>query len=392
MIKKPIFLFIAGVLIASSIFGGVLLVKQQQEFRKEVADCSGWCNKDGCGNDCPGIWPVSFYCSGRSHSACNELHGSFLGYGVPAGSIRYGQNVKVKKDGKEIYISSWCTTVQADSNAPGSEAIVVFIGDNGEYCVEGTGCNPDSLDWDCSQTTPTPTPTEIPTKTPTPTPKTLDCGETGCKDDEDCSGDHVCTFAYPGVPVYVCSIPNPEPDCTEDPTWENCCTRPTITQTPTPTRTQTPTPTRTQTPTPTRTQTPTPTPTPPKDTGTPTPPKDTGTPTPTPPKDTGTPTPVYGCQCTTAEIYDKNWNLIVNRQSGLLVDPSRIYNQEVYLVVRGSTDHPTGISKARFRVNGGTWMETTNKNDKGFYLPYTFTDYGNFRVEAEVYNSHFGWK
>jgi hypothetical protein len=430
MTKKPIILIITGILLTASLIGGIILVKQQQDVRKEAKvewcchcpdnscpccegcpehngdgcykivsdddngdsptcgdnqcesggtcyddgyccatnkdtgkeyhccsgtwveegtpcgddsdDCTGWCDRHGCNNDCSGVWPVSFYCRGRSHSACNEKHGSFLGNGIPAGSIKYGEEVKVKKDGKETFISSWCTTVQADTNAPqGDGAIVVFIGDRGEYCVEGTGCNPDDLDWDCSRPTETPTPTE--------TPAPLDCGEIGCKDDEDCSGDHVCTFAYPGVAVYICSIPDPEPECTDNPNEDNCCTRPEDTPTPTPTETPTPT-------------------------------------------ITPTGTPVYDCDCTEVEIYNKNWMLIVNRASGLLVDPSEIYNKEVYLVVRGQTSHPDGLTKARFRVDGGGWMETTDKNDKGFYLPYTFAKYDSFRVEAEVYNPHFGWK
>lgn len=382
MIKKPILLILTGILITSSLIGGLILIKQSQEVRKGArtewcchcpdnscpccdgcpehngdgcykiieddggddsptcgesqcesggtcyddgyccatnqdtgkeyhccdgtwvekgtpcgdAECSGWCNKDGCGNDCPDVWPVSFYCRGRSHSACGEHHGSFLGYGVPAGTIKYGENVKVKKNGEETFISSWCTTVQADSNSPGSEAIVVFIGDNGEYCVEGTGCDPDDLDWDCSRITPTLTPTSTPT--------------------------------------------------------------PTVTSTPTPTLTETPTPTITETPTPTTTD-----------------------------------TPDYQCDCTTIEVWNENFTMkLADRPNGLLVDPDLMFNRSVNLVARGSTNHPDGLTKARFRVNGGTWIESTDKNDKGFYLSHNFGEYGNYKIEAEVYNSHFGWK
>ncbi len=166
--KKKIFILISTILFFSSIIGGLVLVRRSQETRRGAESCSGWCNKDGCSNDCPDVWPVSFYCRGKSDSACNERHGSFLGYGVPAGTIEYGENVKVKKDDEETFISSWCTTVQADSNSPDSEAIVVFIGDNGEYCVEGTGCDPDDLDWDCQGG-----PEETPT--PTTTPPDLGC-------------------------------------------------------------------------------------------------------------------------------------------------------------------------------------------------------------------------
>lgn len=189
-------LMIVGVfLVLALIPAGIYLVQQRQEVRKEAAgeycgpdngyncppgehclrggqpfdqstglsgtcgvvgggSCRGWCNKDGCGNDCPNIWPVSFYCRGRSHSACGQLHSSFLGFGIPAGSIRYSETIDVKdKSGNTIQISPWCTTVQADANVSNA-AIVVYIGDRGEYCVEGTGCNPDALDWDCSREPP----------------------------------------------------------------------------------------------------------------------------------------------------------------------------------------------------------------------------------------------
>ena len=71
----------------------------------EENDCSSSCNKDGCTTDCPNTWPVSFYCRGLSGSACGELHGSFLGYGIPGGSIRYNETIDVKdKNGNTVQI------------------------------------------------------------------------------------------------------------------------------------------------------------------------------------------------------------------------------------------------------------------------------------------------
>lgn len=221
----------------------------------EGTSCSGTCDRHGCSNDCPNRWPVSFYCRGRSHSACGDQHGTFLGSGVPAGSIKYGENVTVKKDGNETTISSWCTTVQADSNAPDGEAIVVFIGDHGDYCVEGTGCNPDNLDWDCTR----------PTNTPTPTP-----------------------------------------------------------------------------------------------------------------------TPDYDCNCLQLRMYDQEWNLITDYGQ---LEPG----DQVYLLVTGETGHPSGITKARFRVNTQAWQESEQRHQGNFYWNFEIPDYGDYSVEAEVYNPALGW-
>lgn len=234
----------------------------------EGTSCSGSCDKNGCSNDCPSRWPVSFYCRGRSHSACGDQHSTFLGNGVPAGSIKYGESITVEKDGNETTISSWCTTVQADSNAPDGEAIVVFIGDYGDYCVEGTGCNPDNLDWDCTR------PTNTPTNTPTPTP--------------------------------------------------------------------------------------------------------TNTPTPTA-------TPVYECDCLTLKMYNQDWELITDYSQ---LKPG----DEVYLLVTGETNHPLGITKARFKVNEQAWQESQQKHQGNIYWEFEIPDYGNYSVEAQVYNPGLGWR
>ncbi|MEA3357352.1 MAG: Ig-like domain-containing protein [Patescibacteria group bacterium] len=104
--------------------------------------CEGSCDRNGCRvssssidchTDC-GMWPWCAYCRGRSHSACGELHDTY--YHRTNGSISYAEEY-------------WCSTIQCDSNAPNGAYVVVYIGDRGEYCVEGTGCDPDDLDWDC---------------------------------------------------------------------------------------------------------------------------------------------------------------------------------------------------------------------------------------------------
>ncbi|MCA9375161.1 hypothetical protein KC622_02415 [Candidatus Dojkabacteria bacterium] len=120
--------------------------------------CTGSCNSGGCTVTCDeytnpfncGYTPGTFYCRGQSQSACGDQHGSYIG--GSAGDIKVGQNVELTlPDGSGTFTTStWCTTIQADSNAPNSAAVVVYVGDNGETCVEGTGCNPDDLDWDCA--------------------------------------------------------------------------------------------------------------------------------------------------------------------------------------------------------------------------------------------------
>jgi hypothetical protein len=69
--------------------------------------------------------------------------------------------------------------------------------------------------------------------------------------------------------------------------------------------------------------------------------------------------------------------------------------QTVYFATRGSTTHPEGITKARFRftVNGvvGSWQETTNKRGNEFYIQYTIPSAGSFKVESMVFNPSLGW-
>ena len=121
-------------------------------------------------------------------------------------------------------------------------------------------------------------------------------------------------------------------------------------------------------------ETPTNTPTP---TATP-----TSTPTSTP---TPTVTPVYSCDCLELRMYDLDWNLITDYS--LLLPES-----EVYLAVTGETDHPAGIVRARFRINGGEWQETTDQNNNDeFYIDFQIPDYGDYTVEAQIFTPDLGW-
>lgn len=100
------------------------------------------------------------------------------------------------------------------------------------------------------------------------------------------------------------------------------------------------------------------------------------TPTPTLPPDTA--------QCEFCKTYDEDWNEITDL-STLTV------GQTIYFATRGSTTHPQGITKARFRINAGTWQETTNKHGDMFYIQYTIPSAGSYTVESMVYNPVLGW-
>lgn len=117
------------------------------------------------------------------------------------------------------------------------------------------------------------------------------------------------------------------------------------------------------------------------------------TPTPTP-----TPTPALESSCDSCLAYDEEWNPIPN--------PSAIViGQTVYFATRGSTTHPQGITKARFRINGTAdetwcpelqvvddWCETTAEhNTKEFYIQYVVPSAGSYKVESMVYNPGLGW-
>ncbi|MCB9800970.1 MAG: hypothetical protein H6773_02205 [Pseudomonadales bacterium] len=124
----------------------------------QSSDCRGSCDDSpSCGyaGDCSlcsesdgSKGKRTFFCRGRSNSGCNDVMGNY----IPELSNHSGTIGPITEE-------KWCTTVQLDSWGPaGSDARVAYIGDNGELCVENTGCNPDSLDWDCTNTSPPPPP------------------------------------------------------------------------------------------------------------------------------------------------------------------------------------------------------------------------------------------
>ncbi len=126
------------------------------------SSCTARCdaNQLSCWLDsCSGCEPqgtMAFFCEGRltGTQSCNEfndINSLFLNQGNLGDA---GSNP-----------ARWCKTVQIDAYAQKPDgstnsALVVYIGDRGQTCVQGTGCNPSNLDWDCRNlTTPTPTPT-----------------------------------------------------------------------------------------------------------------------------------------------------------------------------------------------------------------------------------------
>lgn len=115
----------------------------------------------------------------------------------------------------------------------------------------------------------------------------------------------------------------------------------------------------------------------------------TETPTPTPtetPTPTPTETPAPNCQCSDLQMYSLNWVLITDYTT---LEPG----DEVYLAVRGTAGTDYDLEKARFKVNGRPWNESTQRHDDyGFYINWTVSDYGDYLIEAEVYHPACGWK
>lgn len=153
--------------------------------------CIGSCSHTGCNVQCDGIDPHecgyfsgTHYCRGQRDDGCNDAmgfdpevfptldpDGPFIGNG--GSNVEVGQSVNLSytpEGGATINVttSTWCSTVQADSNAPNGSYSIVYIGDNGEICAEvddgnggrthrdaaGNPCNPDELDWDCDNDPP----------------------------------------------------------------------------------------------------------------------------------------------------------------------------------------------------------------------------------------------
>lgn len=95
-------------------------------------------------------------------------------------------------------------------------------------------------------------------------------------------------------------------------------------------------------------------------------------------------TPVSQCQ--DIKIYDEDFNQISTEEVRA--------SETVFFAVSGTTTGPSGISKARFRVNSGEWIETTQRRTEGeFYLEYQIPPTGGgIFVEAMVFNLSTGWR
>jgi len=138
----------------------------------------------------------------------------------------------------------------------------------------------------------------------------------------------------------------------------------------------------------------------PTPTSTPTP---TGTLTPTPtPTNTLTPTPTRTAACTLLKIFDSAKGQDVAPESLAL-------NQQVVFMVNGTTTHPEGVKKAKFRVKVGSqadtfwcngpglmlsadnWCESSLQSGGFFLAPYKVRTSGSYKVEAMVWVPELGW-
>ena len=88
--------------------------------------------------------------------------------------------------------------------------------------------------------------------------------------------------------------------------------------------------------------------------------------------------------CQFCKIYDEDWNEITNLSTFTI-------GQTIYLATQGTTSNPQGITKARIRVNGGDWQETTQKHGNKYYIQYTIPSAGSYTIESMVYNPDLGW-
>ena len=64
----------------------------------------------------------------------------------------------------------------------------------------------------------------------------------------------------------------------------------------------------------------------------------------------------------------------------------------IRLSVSGNTNASGGLSKARFRTNGGVWQETAVKNAAGEYYIDVTVSAGAFSIEAQVFSPVLGWE
>ncbi|MCB9800967.1 MAG: isopeptide-forming domain-containing fimbrial protein [Pseudomonadales bacterium] len=120
----------------------------------ESSDCRGSCdNSPSCeySGDCNLCSEIdgskgkeSIFCRGYSTDSCNKNMASFL----PELSNNSGSIGTMSEE-------KWCTTAQLRSWGPaGTDIRIVYIGKNGQICIQGTGCDPESLNWSCSSNNP----------------------------------------------------------------------------------------------------------------------------------------------------------------------------------------------------------------------------------------------
>jgi len=105
---------------------------------------------------------------------------------------------------------------------------------------------------------------------------------------------------------------------------------------------------------------------------------------------------VSGCEeavepiCGWIKAYNLDWQEL--DQAGL---SGLAAGDHLYFSVIGSDQGAGTADRARFRVNSGSWQETTNKKPgaKEFYVEYVLpAGVTDFRVEAEVHYPSKGWK
>ncbi len=88
--------------------------------------------------------------------------------------------------------------------------------------------------------------------------------------------------------------------------------------------------------------------------------------------------------CEYCKVFDEDWNEITDFSTITV-------NQTIYLATRGATGNPKGITKARFRINGGDWIETTSKHGNRFYIQYIILEANTYTVQSMIFNPDLGW-
>jgi hypothetical protein len=97
-------------------------------------------------------------------------------------------------------------------------------------------------------------------------------------------------------------------------------------------------------------------------------------------------TPLDDCcqaTCQSLTAYDEDWQLL----TGTSVQAG----DKLRFIVRGTTLRTT-ITNARFRLNGGEWQIPSGQHEGNFYFEQTFSQAGNYKIEAMVYSEYVGWK